>query len=899
MSALEEIISWANEKLPVWQQDALRRLLTQDQFTDEDRKEIYYLLKKENGLLDEDDELDLSANPVAKGEVSGAPEEKKQIILKKIDHLKNINAIPDGTSLPFGHTGITVIYGENGTGKSGYARVLKRACKARDKKEPIHPNIFEDKPVGPAEANICIAINGTDQTIPWKDQESADRILSNICVFDSKSARLILTERNEIEFAPYGTDALSVLAEVVKELNQNLREEAGSPVKPFYLDVPADTCCGKYLDRIDENTTEQSLETLCIWNDKLEKALGNAEKENTELKNPAEEAVKKRQLADRYKKLSEALQAAEILADKAAVDKAINLLDEYDAAKKAYEIASESSLSNEPLPAGGNEWAKLFSYAKEYSAAVAYPDKPFPYVADEALCVLCMQELGDDAKERFKRFSNFIEDKASQAFETAKQNLSQLLQLLKPHQKKETVTEAFGDVLGQIKEQNPEIAKKLSDGIDTIYTRLNKLHEAIDKKQASTELAEINCDPAKVQGPERNSLGVSGWISTCAEKLNGEADSLVSNMDNKQVQETSNKITELKARKSFSTKKEEVRKYIQAVKKHHKFTTAAASFDPGPITKYAKAVVKKYSTPELQSTLDAELSNLKAGHLSIQMKSEGDIGKIAHKLDIADAVRRGRFLLTDIFSEGEQRVIAMAGFLAETGISGNAVPLVFDDPVSSLDHIYRSAIAKRLVEISADRQVIVFTHDLPFLVEIKNCCDASNKCLEVTLSRGNSGAGINKQGIPWHCMNTNQRIEYLREEIKKFENLYSTDQPEYDKNAADWYCLLRETWEHLVEEFLFNKTIERFSKEVKTQSLAGAYVDDSDYEEIYKAMSKSSEWMRGHDKSKALDVHRPPPQELKDDVKALEDYRTTIKKRKTDTEKKRKSLFTAVLPEWG
>lgn len=35
---------------------------------------------------------------------------------------------------------MTVIYGDNGSGKSGYSRVLKRACRTRDQMEAIHPN---------------------------------------------------------------------------------------------------------------------------------------------------------------------------------------------------------------------------------------------------------------------------------------------------------------------------------------------------------------------------------------------------------------------------------------------------------------------------------------------------------------------------------------------------------------------------------------------------------------------------------------------------------------------------------------------------------------------------------------------------------------------------------------
>ena len=72
----------------------------------------------------------------------------------------------------------------------------------------------------------------------------------------------------------------------------------------------------------------------------------------------------------------------------------------------------------------------------------------------------------------------------------------------------------------------------------------------------------------------------------------------------------------------------------------------------------------------------------------------------------------------DIFSEGEYRCIALAAFLAELVTSRLHSGIIFDDPMSSLDHIHRKSVAARLVEESQHRQVIVFTHNITFLYEL-------------------------------------------------------------------------------------------------------------------------------------------------------------------------------------
>lgn len=47
------------------------------------------------------------------------------VTLGALHGLSNVNALAPGERLTFGKTGLTVIYGDNGAGKSGYARVLK------------------------------------------------------------------------------------------------------------------------------------------------------------------------------------------------------------------------------------------------------------------------------------------------------------------------------------------------------------------------------------------------------------------------------------------------------------------------------------------------------------------------------------------------------------------------------------------------------------------------------------------------------------------------------------------------------------------------------------------------------------------------------------------------------
>jgi hypothetical protein len=81
------------------------------------------------------------------------------VTLRQLHSVQHVNALIANERLTFDKVGITVIYGDNGSGKSGYARVLKKICRACTAgKETIHRNIYDSNPGVPT-ASIDFAIN--------------------------------------------------------------------------------------------------------------------------------------------------------------------------------------------------------------------------------------------------------------------------------------------------------------------------------------------------------------------------------------------------------------------------------------------------------------------------------------------------------------------------------------------------------------------------------------------------------------------------------------------------------------------------------------------------------------------------------------------------------------------
>ncbi|MDD4729272.1 MAG: hypothetical protein PHN55_11055, partial [Dysgonamonadaceae bacterium] len=411
MSALEAIIKWGINEIPDWQSDAVRRILTQDSLTEDDEEEIFNILKSKYGLGDKK----IKPIPLKRGNVSGDQIEKVSMILKRIDSINGVNAIPNGSCISFAHSGLNIIYGENGSGKSGYARILKKACNARDTKERILPNVFTTGVFTPANAKFKISVNGgIDEDIDWTDGLENNTKLSNICVFDSKCARVIVDENNEVTYLPYGAHVFQVLVELLRKIKSKLETEKPKIKKLEFIDIPITTKPGEFISGITKDTGVSSIEQFGKWSESDEERLNILKKQilETEINSPEVIGKKIRMLKNRIIQLNTTIESYDRIfcLDN---DKKISLLiDRYNNTEEARKLISKDTLSNEPLPGvGSSAWKILYEAAKQYSIKEAYPNQDFPDLTNDSVCVFCMQPLSNEAQDRLMRFEVFMEDK--------------------------------------------------------------------------------------------------------------------------------------------------------------------------------------------------------------------------------------------------------------------------------------------------------------------------------------------------------------------------------------------------------------------------------------------------------------------------------------------------------
>jgi len=132
----------------------------------------YQQLLAEKGLTDD------AAASVPTIEITGAPsDDAPSLRLLRIGDTSRVNRLIDGQEIGFNDR-LTVVYGENASGKAGYARVLKRVAGARSAGRLL-PVVYTSSPGTPT-ATIEYSLGSDTETVAWHEGSSPVPVLTSI-----------------------------------------------------------------------------------------------------------------------------------------------------------------------------------------------------------------------------------------------------------------------------------------------------------------------------------------------------------------------------------------------------------------------------------------------------------------------------------------------------------------------------------------------------------------------------------------------------------------------------------------------------------------------------------------------------------------------------------------------
>lgn len=856
-SAPIEIEAWLNSKTS-WLRAAAHDLITHRRMPDEAGIDalVDHCLQEAAKALSQDSAL------LVPGAIAGTPG-RAGLRLERLFDIRGVNALGDQAQLELGDADLAIVYGPNGSGKSGYARLTKHLCGAR-LAGPMHGHVFlgaTEKPAATVEIRAIDENGPAAETseLAWYLAKGPLPELKAIPVFDTVTSVEFGDNATSATHMPRSMVFMGRLIEISDRVGANLRKRADLLVKQLPqidADLSQSQAAATLRGLLKPKAQDAAIDAACSVSDQervervtLEAALAQANPAelHTKVVKQLEQLAKSKQSALDREGATTADQVNAIIAGRAgAIGK-----------RTAASAHATAFFDKVPLKGVGEEvWRRLWAAAEAYSKASAYPDQEHPNVDEGARCVLCQQEFGADAKARMLGFSEFIQNKLqadAAAAETYVSDLVKTLPVTPDEQAWATVSQAIGldvavsESLRVAVDARTSALKTASDVADVPSVDWSVWHAAHAKRTAELEL-------------ERDQL--AGLIDVEGRKASQE------------------RLLELRGKQWLAANVSAIKVEVKRQTVVAKLETAIRLTATNTLTTKNNEIASAELAQGFCARFNAEMRKLGGKGLPVVMnhKSQGK-GRftfcaelLAPKQDVHSR---------EVLSEGEQRLIALAAFLADATGTDRSIPIVFDDPISSLDQRFEEAVAARIAELAESRQVIVFTHRLSLMALLQDAhekrVEKSSKVRYKVIAIGREG---HQTGVPssvdTFSLKPKPGLGQLVSDMGAAKKL----EPKFKQMALKDACsTFRILVERTVEIHLCANIVGRFRREIKTMGVLKKLVaiEPADCGFIDDLMSKYSAFE--HSQPDETPTHLPDPDEIIADANALRAWIDDFEKR--------------------
>jgi hypothetical protein len=776
--------------------------------------------------------------PLALEDLPGDEGEHGQVELRAIRELCNINCLAPGQRLKFA-PGLNAVYGDNGSGKSGYGRLLRRVTRSGEPEEILRDVFDPGTATGAQTAQFDIVIDGIDRPVPVDLSAGPDRVLSAMATFDASRARLFLTKPNVIEHVPRALRVLRALSQTQDELAGTLHDLARTrrAALPTLPEIDPATAAGKALAELDADSDVAALVARINLTTKEESRLQELEQAAAVIRSDQSRQLESaaKALASNVRSAAQRLADADALLDQTKITALVQLRKRLDDVNAAERSLAEDAFADQRFDGTGQgPWQAMWYAAERFAEAggAAFPDS-----ADEAACPLCQQDLDHAARERLIRFQRFIgSDLRRQATD-----LTDELKLK---------TETLPD---------------LNTIETTVLTELRGTPEhlvELGKKNLQTLKMHLTAARAAAAGepfaPEQTSVAVEE-LRTYASEQDAAAKRQASLRDEDAQRKVVRELGELQARATFVKARETIEKHIAGLQSIARIDAVVAKLNTQRISIKLRELQEVAITDRLRKAIVHEVRELDPIASRIEITGQASKGETVIRLRFKEPCGEK---ISNVLSDGEQRALSLAFFLAEVAVSDDRSAVIFDDPVSSLDHTRRAYLAKRLVEESARRQVIVFTHDMAFMHLLQEAAgEAGVELHGQTLQRAFHRVGMVDDELPTKMLGTAKQIRALQHRLNsELTPRHKRQEPSYEQEADRWVNDLRKAYDQVIEDTVLNGTVRRFSSHVRVRQLHGVKWTPQIALRIDRAMHKASP--KAHHEPLALHPSPHTPEQL-------------------------------------
>lgn len=852
-----QISDWAN-KLAYWEQTALRWLLDGKQLTETDHRLLLDLLLEDANLIEKTQERPkLSFQAKASDEQSA----RDRVTLIAIGELENVNALVPNQQLEFCKQ-LTAVFGANGSGKSGYARVLGSAAFTRGDRDVLR-NVMVPHDVSQLQRALVTVANDQEERIVEYRIGHGCPELAGFYMFDSTAVRMHVSGENAISFSPVGLAALPVLAETTDRVRELLAKEieTRSSRIEFAWFFEGESIVKELVTNITAKTDLEQLRTLTVLSPLDEIRFRNLDKEIAELR--LKDTLKtiehlKRTAAD-LEELATKLEIAENALTDGRLEALASLLDEEVRCQLlASQLDVSSFASEDGNYVGTDSWLDFVKAAQALAQAASIHGASYPQPEDH--CLLCQQRLSPEASRLIQRLWQFLDnevqealDKAREAVEEERLKLKDIdLDFFQPHEVwyrflQDRDQELVSDVESFLVDSRQRRAQSIAaigrfdlpistsrpqSSIQSIRDLIEELDEKISELEDSDPAAEIQ----RLEGEQRN---LQHRIT-----LQQHLDAIVGYV--------ANLLWVERAKKIGGSTRHITRKYNEL-------------FD--------ELVTQRYIQ------LFQETLTVLGRSLQVEVRTKGRKGQVIKQVVVrSDATAPAKMATPEkVLSEGEKRAVALADFLTEVALDSSSRGIILDDPVTSLDLEWRQIIASILAKEAQRQQVIVFTHDLPFLHYLLT--SAAETKLETRthwIKRGDY------DGVPGYVfLDNSPALEGDYKSSRHARECYlrakSAPPQEQERILRDGFGALRTSYEAFIIFELFNSVVLRFGERISFGRLEEIVWDNTIVKDVITSCERLSRCIEGHLHSDSFLPTKPTPAQLLEECEHFDALKSQLK----------------------
>lgn len=850
-----QIIEWLKNQ-PYWLQYSSNILLEGDSLSDENIEMAYNYFKEDVNLK----AVTESRHAIRFNEVAVSNQEETQSLkLLTICNIENVNALAQKQKIEINEK-LTIIYGNNGSGKSGYIRLLNNSFNSRGDKKIIG-NVFSRESNGEPKCKFVFQTNGEPYEKNYPLEKDSFEF-SQFTAFDTHSIKVHLDYDNQLNFTPSGFDFFEKVEELYTVIRTKLESEiiSNKPVNNFTIHFK------------NENAIKNQIASLGAFT-KIEDInnLGNFREEDE----AQIEIITNKIAVLRELNIQSKIESLELLSRELNnfIEKQQRILDSLTTEKIKYynDLVSsfhhfqqesnndgiKSLLAHNIDLVGTQQWREFIVASRNYFDSIELNKQVKDNDSIENNnCIFCLQPLTEKENVLIKKYWQFLKSEAeSQKNKVAQQINIEIAQL-------------------------ESIASAIFNETTNLYTYLHirnpiltaKWKLIVENSQKSIENLINNLRNLNQELSVLSFTDNTNELKEVADFIRTEIDTLFAKKQDQEIASLTFQLNNL-------TDKDLLKRFlpdvIEFVEKHKWAAEAEKKLNnlkTNAITTFQGMLFAKHITEEYKETFNLECEKLNAPKV-VEIIQQNSKMKSSRKLQIA------KLSASQILSEGEQRAISLADFLTEVQLNPNNSGVIFDDPVTSLDHERKSIIAKRLVELSQSKQVIIFTHDLLFVNYLKNFtsqlivpfqCHWIEKISDFTgvISNNNSPA---TEGDYKTLKFANNAWELSRKALP-------TERERYLKEG---FAALRTNYEYLIIFDLFKQVVLRFDERVSVERLKEVVVLPEFTTKLITKVGTLSRYIEAHLHSDTFVATKPTSEDLK---KEIEDF-TTLQKELSELRK--------------